>query len=83
MGDEANSTSWTPNRDVERRRLKWYWIGLCTYLLILLNVARIASTLPYQLFVFGAVLNGAIVVAIIILIKRTYRRIQKPNTPGG
>ena len=34
-------------KDIERRRIRWYWIGLVTYILILLNVVRIADRLPY------------------------------------
>jgi hypothetical protein len=71
MGETLKST-----KDVERRRILWYWIGLGTYLLILLNVLRIASTLSYMILVLGAVVNLAVIVGIILLLRRAYQRLR-------
>ena len=68
-------------KDAERRRIRWYWVGLGTYFLILLNVARIAGGLPYQIFVLGALLNAAIIIGIILLLRRAYRRLRSQSPP--
>lgn len=65
----SNSTT-----DTARRRIRWYWVGVGTYLLVLLNVVRIAGKLPYQIFALGAVVNLAILIAIILLLRRAYKR---------
>jgi hypothetical protein len=63
-------------KDIERRRVRWYWIGLVTYSLILLNVVRIADMLPYQIFVLGALFNVAIITGVVVLLRRAYKKLQ-------
>ena len=65
----------------ERRRIRFYWIGLGTYFLIFLNALCFAGRVPYQVFVLGALLNAAMIVGIFILIRRAYRRLRNSSTP--
>jgi hypothetical protein len=66
-------------KDAERRRIRWYWIGLATYFVVFLNAVRIAavSQIPYQLFALGAVFNMAILAGIIFLLQRAYKRLRQ------
>jgi hypothetical protein len=67
----------TKSAEVDRRKLRWLWIGLGTYFLIFLNALRYATVVPYQIFILGALINGAVIVTIIMAMRRVYKRLGK------
>ncbi len=70
-----------PERDTSRkadiRRLRVLWIGLGMYFLIMLNALRYASLVPYQILIVGGLVNGMVIVAIVVAMRRVYRRVGK------
>jgi uncharacterized integral membrane protein len=69
--------------EVDRRRLKWLWIGAGTYSLIFLNGLRLglanASEFPLVVIILAEVLNGAILTTIILTLRKVYKRIQQAH----
>ncbi len=63
------------SRKSDSRKLRVLWIGLGMYFLIMLNAFRYASRVPYQIFIVGALFNGAIIVAYVVAMRRVYRRL--------
>ena len=61
---------------VERKKIRAYWIGLCTYLLIFLNVILSVNQFPYMAVVIGAAINAVVIVGFVLLLRRAYRRIR-------
>lgn len=79
LASQGARTAWTQRRSKKRILSgvgRWYWIGLVTYILILLNVVRIADRLPYQIFVLGALFNVAIITGVVVLLRRAYKKLQ-------
>lgn len=74
-GTSNLSSSSTKEEDV--RKIRMLWIGLGTYLLIMLNALRYAHRVPYQILIGGGLINMAIVLAIIVAMTRVYRRLRK------
>jgi hypothetical protein len=66
-------------RDAERRKLRFAWIGLCTYIFVLLNGFRLIGKLPWQISVLGAALNAAIVTVLILAMRKSYRKLKNDN----
>jgi hypothetical protein len=60
-----------------RRKIRLLWIGLGTYFLIFLSASRFATKVSYQIFVLGALINGIIIVAIILAMRRAYKRLNE------
>jgi hypothetical protein len=67
----------------DRRSLKWLWIGVGLYFLIFLNGLRLglanAGELPLAVVIGGEVLNGAILAAFILTLRKVYKRIQQAD----
>lgn len=72
-----------PEKDRARkrvqRRIRMLWIGFATYFLVFLNAVRLAPSVPYQVFVIGALLNIVIVVTIILFLRRAYKELNELN----
>ena len=68
--------SGTP-RDADVRRIRVLWFGLGIYFLVMLNAFRFAYRVPYQILILGGLINFAIIVAIVVSLKRAYRRLRK------
>jgi hypothetical protein len=64
-----------PVNDADRRKLRVLWVGAGLYFLIFLNGLRYFSQLPYQIVILGAALNAAIFTAIIVSLRKVYKRI--------
>jgi hypothetical protein len=60
-------------------RIRMLWIGLGTYFLIFVNAARYLRVVPYQVFVAGAVINGGILTAFIVELRKAYRNRRPPD----
>jgi hypothetical protein len=61
-------------RKADGRRIRILWVGLGIYFLIMLNTLRFAYRVPYQVLVAGGLINLAIIAAIIVSMRRVYRR---------
>lgn len=66
-----------PRRKETVRRLWVLWGGLLLYFLIMVNSFRYAGTIPYQFLILAALVNAAIILTIIIAIRRAYRRLKE------
>lgn len=56
--------------DADRRRLRLLWIGGGTYFLILINGLRFFAEVPFQIVIWGTVLNAMILTAFIVTISK-------------
>lgn len=61
----------------DQKKLRALYIGLATYFLIMLNAARLATQVPYQLLVLGGAVNMAIIIAMVMAVVRIRKRIQR------
>ncbi len=60
----------------DKRRIKFLYVGLVTWIVIFLNaLIRYASRVPYQVFVVGSVIDLIIIVAFILALRKTCRRL--------
>jgi hypothetical protein len=76
-GNQASEVSTASTRRADVRKIRVLWIGLGLYFLITLNALRYAREVPYQILILGALVNMAIVMAIIISMRRVYKRLAK------
>lgn len=76
-GNQANEVLTGSTRQADVRKIRVLWIGLGLYFLIMLNALRYTRGVPYQIFILGALMNIAIIVAIIISMRRVYKRLAK------
>ena len=60
-----------------RLRIRLLWVGLGTYLLIILNDIRYVRSSPLYVVVLGSLINGAIIFAFIYELKKIYTRDSK------
>ena len=71
----------TPPEYSDRRNLKWLWFGVGLYSLICLNGLRLGLTnageVPLVAVVLGNVVNGAILTALILTLRKVYKRVQQ------
>jgi hypothetical protein len=74
--DVDNKTPSNP-RDADIRRLRILWIGLGLYFLIVLNALRYVHRVPYPIFIAGCGINIGIILAIIVAMRRVYRRLRQ------
>jgi len=75
--NQASEVSTASTRRADVRKIRVLWIGLGLYFLITLNALRHAREVPYQILILGALVNMAIVMAIIISMRRVYKRLAK------
>lgn len=80
---ETNEVTFNANREADRRKLQWLWIGFVLYFFIMLSALRYALAVPYQSLVLGGVLNMAIIISFVVAIRRVYRRMGGQVHPGG
>src|SRR5207247_3907863 len=67
--------------------LRWLWISLIVYLLLMFVALNYSLRVPYQVLAVGAALNMAILFTFIFTIRRLYLRSReqvdlKSNEPG-
>jgi hypothetical protein len=62
--------------DADRRRLRLLWIGAATYFLILVNGLRFFAEVPYQFVLLGMIVNAIMLTALVVTIRKVYKRIQ-------
>lgn len=60
----------------DRKKLTWLSIGLFLYFCLMVFAVRYASTIPYQMLLFAAVLNMGIILTFVFSIVRVLRRMQ-------
>jgi hypothetical protein len=75
--NDANGVSLGSTKEADARKIRILWIGLGIYFLIMLNALRYARGLPYPIFILGALVNIAIIVTIIVSMRRVYKRMAK------
>lgn len=68
-----------PATEADRRKLRLLWIGAGTYVAILLNGLRFFAEIPYQVVLLGTALNAMILIALIVTIRKVYKRIGSGN----
>ena len=64
-------------RETNPRRIRILWVGLGMYVLIALNAIRYVHRLPYSALAAGFLVNAAIIVTILVAIRRAYRGSEK------
>ncbi len=74
---EAGEVTPKSAKDADVKRLRVLWMGLGLYFLIMLNAVRYASRVPYQILIIGSLINAAIIVAIVVAIRRVNKRLKK------
>ena len=76
--ENKNASESTANfsKAADIRRVRVLWIGSALYFLILLNAFRYIYVVPYQILVVGGLVNAAIITAIVVSMRRVYRRIS-------
>lgn len=75
--EAAGDVPTTPNKEMYRRRIRILWFGLGLYLLIILNSFRYFQHVPFWPLMSGIFVNGAIIVAVIVALRRAYASIRK------
>jgi uncharacterized integral membrane protein len=77
---EVDESTTKLRMDFDRRRLKGLWIGVALYSLIFLNGLRLGlayvDRLPLVVIVLGEILNGSILTAFILEIRKVNRRLE-------
>ena len=63
-----------------RARIRLLWIGLGTYLLILLNDIRYLLDAPLYAVVLGILLNVGIVFVIVYELRKSYKKLGEANS---
>jgi uncharacterized integral membrane protein len=76
---EESGTSWF-HRDVVRIRL--LWVGLLTLCLILLNDFRYVVSSPLYVIFLGCTINGILIIAFVLEMRKTYKRLRNKRTRG-
>ena len=76
MAEKKNASETNYSRVADIRRVRVLWIGLALYFLILLNALRYVHSVPYQALVLGGLVIAAIIIAIVVSMRRVYRRIS-------
>jgi hypothetical protein len=74
MGNEKHKES--VSILIEQKKIRWYWIGVVTYFLILLNAGRFAYQVRYEVLIIGAILNAVMIIGFVLLLRKSYRRIR-------
>lgn len=74
--DRKDEVLSTPSKSSDVRKIRVLWFGLVFYFLLLLNALRFVHALPYQLLILAALLNGAIIITIVVAMRRVYRRLH-------
>lgn len=67
---------------LERRRIRWYWVGVVLYSLIWLNGLRFARQVSYVVLILGALVNVAMLLGAIFLLRRSNLRLRALSDPG-
>jgi len=76
MDNEKKDASTLPadsSRDAVVRRRRVLWVALVVYFLIMLNALRYVYVVPYQAVIAGSVVNMAIIVSLVLALRRTYK----------
>jgi hypothetical protein len=69
---------WNPNTTVNiRLRIRLLWIGLATYLIIVLNDIRYVRSDPGYVVVLAALINGGIIFALIYGLRKSYKKLRE------
>jgi hypothetical protein len=70
-------------QDLDRRKLKWLWTGAGLSFLIFLNGVRLGlenkGEVPLASIIVGEVLNGAILLAFILTLRKVYKSVQQAD----
>lgn len=74
---QSSEDSSSASRASDRRKIRVLWIGLVLYFLIMLNAFRFAYRVPFQILIIASLVNVAIILAIIVSMRRVYRRLAK------
>jgi hypothetical protein len=63
-----------------RTRVRLLWVGLGTYLLILLNDIRYLRNAPLYIVVLGILLNVGIVFVLVSELRKSYKKLGEANS---
>jgi uncharacterized integral membrane protein len=74
---DANTLPTTSSRDAVVRRIRVLWVALVVYFLIMLNAFRYVYVAPYQAVIAGSIVNMAIIVSLVLALKRAYKSLAK------
>jgi hypothetical protein len=77
QSEAEGGASGPANKETYRRRIRTLWFGLGLYLLIILNSFRYFRDMPLWALMLGILINGAIIVAVIVALRRAYASIRK------
>jgi hypothetical protein len=74
---DLGSVSAGQPRDAVIRRIRVLWVALAVYFLIMLNALRYVYVVPYQAVILGSLMNMAIIVALVVALKRAYKSLAR------
>jgi hypothetical protein len=77
--EKPNGTGRQESNGADKSRLRVLWIGLCLYLLIVLNAMRLTNQVPYQALVLGGLVNLGIIISIFVAISKVRKRMRQRN----
>jgi hypothetical protein len=63
-------------RESDHRKVRVLWAVLIMYFLIMVNAFRYAYKVPYQILILASLVNAAIILSIIVTMRRIYKRIR-------
>lgn len=75
-GKDVDRVATKSTREADVRRIRMLWIGLGIYVSIVLNAFRYVHQVPYQALLLGFVINRAIIVMVIVVMRRIYKRLR-------
>ena len=59
------------------RRLRFLWIGLITWIFLIINAVRFIGNAPYQLVAVAGIVDFAVIGAFIIALRKEYRNVHR------
>jgi hypothetical protein len=76
QGTNESSTVREEEIKDDKRKLRMLWAGLAVYFLIMLNAIRLATQIPYQILIVGALINVGVIISIFVAMNKVRRRMR-------
>jgi hypothetical protein len=74
---DQSEISFNSRRELDRRRLRWLWVGAVIFIVTSLNAALGRDQIPYGLSLGIATFSGGIAAVFILEIRRVWKRVRR------